>query len=110
MSVLLDVVTAFEPTRIPKPFAITAVSPNPFNPATTVRFSLPERLPVTAEVWSVNGTRVKVLARGRLFEAGDNQLKWDGRNQAGDPVASGVYFVRLKTPLGQRTARAVLLK
>lgn len=108
--VALDVVTAFEPTRLPKPFAITGVSPNPFNPSTTVRFSLPERLAVTAEVWTVGGARVRVLARNRPFAAGDAELRWDGRSDRGDPVASGVYFIRVKTALGRRVARAVLLK
>lgn len=86
------------------------VAPNPFNPTTTVRFNLPERMPVTAEVWSVNGARVKVLARDEMRLAGPNEIHWMGRNDAGHPVASGVYFIRVKTRLGEHVARAVLLK
>jgi flagellar hook assembly protein FlgD len=51
-----------------------------------------------------------VLADQLRFGAGDNQLIWDGRNDEGSPVASGVYFVRLQTPLGVKVSRAVALK
>ncbi|UCH85633.1 MAG: T9SS type A sorting domain-containing protein, partial [Candidatus Latescibacterota bacterium] len=86
------------------------VAPNPFNPSATIRFSLPQRMPVTAEVWSVTGAKVRVLANGRPFAAGENELRWNGRNDSGEPVASGVYFVRVSTELGEKVTRAVLLK
>ena len=91
-------------------FRIVSISPNPFNPSTAVHFRLPEAMPVTAEIFSVTGARVRVLARGQRFGAGDNRLLWDGRNDQGSPVASGIYFVRLGTLLGSDVARAVLLK
>lgn len=94
----------------PKPFRIVSVSPNPFNPSTTVRFTLPAVMPVTAEVWSVAGERVRVLANQQRFGPGDNQLIWGGRNDNGSAVASGVYIIRLETPVGVKVARAVLLK
>ena len=108
--VRLDVVTAIASEDVPKPFRIVSISPNPFNPSATVRFTLPAAMPVTAEVWSVTGARVRVLANDKLFGAGTNQLAWDGRADSGSPVASGVYFVRLRTKVGTKTARAVLLK
>ncbi len=91
-------------------FAVLGVVPNPFNPAATIRFRIPGEMAVTAEVWSVLGERVATLARGRVYAAGDNEVRWDGRNTAGLPVASGVYLVRITTPLGARVARAVLLE
>jgi|GEM_PF-2719391 len=108
--VMLQVVTAIAGGRPTVPFAITAIVPNPFNPTTAVRFTLPKRMAVTVEVWSVNGARVRVLSRHRVFAAGANRLKWDGRNATGATVASGVYFIRIKTRLGEKVARAVLLK
>jgi flagellar hook assembly protein FlgD len=94
----------------PDGFAIVGVVPNPFNPSTSVRFTLPEALPVTAEVWSVTGARVRTLARGTPLPAGENALRWDGRNTNGERVASGVYLVRVSTPLGKRVARMVLVQ
>jgi hypothetical protein len=91
-------------------FEILAVVPNPFNPETSVRFTLPSRQAVTAEVVSVSGARVRVLSREQVFPAGENSVRWDGRDDSGASVASGVYFVRLRTPLGERVTRAVLMK
>jgi len=108
--VRLEVVTAVGSENAPKPFRIVGVVPNPFNPSTKVHFTLPAAMAVTAEIWSVTGERVRVLARDRRFGSGDNYLSWEGRNDQGAPVASGVYFIRVKTRLGTKVARAVLLK
>ena len=105
-----DWVTAIGDDAVPMPFTIVSVSPNPFNPSTTVRFTLPRSMPVSAEVWSVTGARVRVLAEQKTFAAGPNELRWDGRNDQGAPAASGVYFVRVKTQIGEKVTRAVLLK
>ena len=108
--VTMDLVTAIGDGARPMPFRIVSVSPNPFNPSTTIRFTLPRAMPVTAEVWSVAGARVRVLADEKTFAPGDNELRWDGRNDQGSPAASGVYFVRVKTQIGEKVTRAVLLK
>ena len=105
-----DWVTAIGDDRVPMPFNIVSVSPNPFNPSTTVRFTLPRSMPVTADVWSVTGARVRVLAEQKTFSPGVNELRWDGQNDQGAPAASGVYFVRVKTQLSEKVSRAVLLK
>jgi formylglycine-generating enzyme required for sulfatase activity len=102
--------TAIGPETIPGAFQILSVSPNPFNPSTTVHFVLPEAMPVTAEIWSVNGARVKVLSNGQWFGPGNCRLTWDGRNDHGSTVSSGVYFIQVKTRLGAKVARAVLLR
>lgn len=109
IGVSLDAVT---PVQAPLRDAldIVAVVPNPFNPNTAVRFSLPETMAVSAEVWSVTGERVVTLARGAAFPAGESEIRWDGRNGRGQRVASGVYLFRLSTPAGNRTARLVLLE
>jgi hypothetical protein len=108
--ITMDLVTAIGDGARPMPFRIVSVSPNPFNPSTTVRFTLPKAMPVTAEVWSVTGARVRVLADEKTFAPGENELRWDGRNDQGSPAASGVYFVRVKTQIGEKVTRAVLLK
>jgi hypothetical protein len=92
------------------PFRIVSVVPNPFNPTMAVHFTLPAAMPVTAEVFSVAGARVRMLADEERFAAGENRLTWDGLTDKGKPAASGVYFIRMETPLGARVTRAVLLK
>ncbi|MCH7549497.1 MAG: hypothetical protein IH969_08205 [Candidatus Krumholzibacteriota bacterium] len=104
------VTTAVGDNRPPSPFRILSVAPNPFNPETRIRFELPSQMPVSVDVWSVSGRRIRVLARDQVFGPGIQEIRWRGRNDNGQPVASGVYFIRLSTPVGERFARAVLLK
>jgi hypothetical protein len=108
--VTMDLVTAVGDDAGPMPFRIVSVAPNPFNPSTTVRFTLPRAMPVTAGVWTVTGARVRSLVEEKNFGAGTNELRWDGRSDAGSLAASGVYFIRVKTQLGVKVTRAVLLK
>jgi hypothetical protein len=68
--------------------------PNPFNPSTTIAFTLDRARELTLSVHDLRGRMVARLAHGR-FEAGRHLRRWDGRNEAGRPVASGVYLVRL---------------
>ena len=109
VNVNLDAVSAAGSPGLPG-FEIVGVVPNPFNPQTSIRFALPEPLAVTAEVWSVDGARVATLARSDVFSAGENEIRWDGRNARGERVASGVYLFRMTTTLGRLTARLVLLE
>lgn len=67
--------------------------PNPFNPVTTVAFSLPRDGDVTVEVLDLQGRRLRALATGHR-SAGEHRVTWDGRDDAGRAVASGVYLVR----------------
>jgi hypothetical protein len=95
---------------VPVAFDRVTVVPNPFNPETSVRFALPSRAPVTAEVWSVDGALVRTLAHEQEFGPGTAEVRWNGTDNRGGSVASGIYFVRVTTPFGERVARAVLLK
>jgi len=91
-------------------YDIVAVVPNPFNPQTSIHFTLPRELAVTAEVYAIDGSRIATLLRAQARPAGENDVEWDGRNASGQRVASGVYLFRLTTTLGARTARLVLLE
>ncbi len=76
-------------------FALYPNFPNPFNPATTIRYALPRAEKVKLEIFNILGQRVKTLVNGRE-QAGVHRVKWDGTNNAGVPVASGVYLFRLE--------------
>ncbi|HEU4929300.1 MAG TPA: FlgD immunoglobulin-like domain containing protein [Candidatus Krumholzibacteria bacterium] len=107
--VVLDNLTPVDDTPA-NGFDIVGVVPNPFNPSTMIRFVVPRTLAVNADVWSVTGERVRTLAQGLTYPAGEHALRWDGRNTGGERVASGVYIVRVATSLGSRSARLVLVQ
>lgn len=85
------------------------VYPNPFNPLVRISFVNPSRGVVTAVVHDVSGRRVTTLST-RVMEEGSGMLVWNGRDAAGNPCASGVYFLRLRAGGLAATAKLVLLR
>lgn len=83
--------------------------PNPFNPSTTIRFSLASRERATVVVYDAGGRRVRTLV-DEPRAAGDQDVRWDGRDSSGRPVASGVYFYRLTAGAVVESKKMVLLK
>ncbi len=83
--------------------------PNPFNPSTTIAYEIERAGQVTLAVYDTRGTLVRVLTRGNAA-AGLHDTRWDGTDDAGRRVASGVYFARLSAAGATATARLVLLK
>lgn len=80
---------------VPFEYALAQNYPNPFNPSTTIRYSLKKRSDVALEIYNMLGQRVKTLAAGEQV-TGTYSVLWDGTNNAGAPVASGVYIYRLR--------------
>jgi len=83
--------------------------PNPFNPETTISFTLAEPQRVTLIVYAADGSRVAELVNGEV-RAGVTHVLWSGTDMAGLPVASGVYFYRLDAGRFSDTRKMVLLK
>jgi hypothetical protein len=83
--------------------------PNPFNPATTVAFSLAKASDVELIIFDVTGARVKTLVDEHR-ESNKYHVPWDGRDDRGNPVASGVYFYRLIAGDFRATKKMVLLR
>ena len=83
--------------------------PNPFNPTTTVAFSVAEDANVDLRIYDVRGAAVKTLANER-FQAGVHRLGWDGYNDRGQPVASGVYFYKLVAGSFTDTKKMTVIK
>ena len=77
---------------VPTEFALGQNYPNPFNPTTTLQFDLPKSSSVTLEVFNVSGARVRLLLRGESIGAGRHTMMWDGRDESGRIVPSGVYM------------------
>ena len=78
----------------PVSFKLNQNYPNPFNPGTVISYQLPEAVPVRLEIYNSLGQRVRTLVDD-LQEAGPHGLVWDGRDDSGRGLASGVYFYRL---------------
>ncbi len=79
---------------LPESFELMQNYPNPFNPSTTISFALSEAGEVSLAIYNMNGQLVKQVATGN-FASGHHQVLWDGRDQSGNVVATGVYFYRL---------------
>jgi hypothetical protein len=103
-------VTAVEETGVvPQHFALYPNYPNPFNPSTTIRFSLAQAGEAELGIYDLLGQRVAVLVRG-LQEAGTQVLQWDGRDGQGRELASGVYLCRLQAGAQVETRKLLLLR
>jgi hypothetical protein len=100
---------SFSVYTLPNEFHLSQNYPNPFNPDTRFSFALPNKCAVVIEVFSLLGRRVKVLTEGE-FEAGRHEISWDGTDQTGALVASGVYFYRLRANEFVQSRKMVLLK
>ncbi|UCH83817.1 MAG: T9SS type A sorting domain-containing protein, partial [Candidatus Latescibacterota bacterium] len=95
--------------HIPQQSALHQNFPNPFNPATTIAYDLAAPETVKLTVFNVNGQRVRELI-SKTQPAGRYSAVWDGRDERGQRVASGVYFYRLEAGAYSRTLKMVLLK
>jgi len=83
--------------------------PNPFHPATVIRFGLPSPMDISLKVFSVEGRLVAVLAEG-VFGPGRHTVTWRGRGSGSAEIASGIYICRLETPEKVVTRKMLLLK
>jgi hypothetical protein len=89
--------------------------PNPFNPSTTIAYSLPEKSSVVVAIYDIQGRQIKSYTFSAQ-SAGDQRVVWNGTNDWGNPISSGVYVYRVRaSSLGDgktidRSAKMLLLK
>jgi len=111
--VTVDLAPAAQPTPVGNhPSYVNRLDtnvPNPFNPSTAIRYEIGESGRASLRIYDVSGALVRTLV-DRSHNVGDYQASWDGRDQTGKAVASGVYFYRLETHDYAQTRRMVLLK
>jgi hypothetical protein len=83
--------------------------PNPFNPSTVVSFTVPEKEKVSVRVYDVSGRFVRTLT-DKTFDPGTHSITWDGTNEGGRHVGSGVYFCRMDAAGFSKTRKLVLIR
>lgn len=104
-----DQVTGAGGTPVPAATYLAQNYPNPFRRSTSITFGLAEEADVSLRVYDVQGRLVRVLADGRR-DARVYEVEWDGRDNAGERVASGVYFCYLKAGSRTHIRKALLLR
>jgi hypothetical protein len=90
-------------------FSLSQNYPNPFNPETGISFSLPKKASVSLVVYNVFGQKVRGLVSA-ILPAGSYKVTWDGTDDQGNRLASGVYFCRLSAGENTSTSKMVLMK
>jgi hypothetical protein len=104
--IYLSTLTTVEGSRPLQESFLLQGYPNPFNPRTTIVYTLPVGGTVTVRVFDTRGREVAELVRGPR-QAAEYQIAWDGRDDAGDTMASGVYLVRLELNASDGTTSRV---
>ena len=98
-----------DPETLPNRFRLEPNYPNPFNPITTIVYSVEQRTHVNIAVYNMIGQKVAVLVDNEI-SAGEHSVQWNGCDADGRPVATGVYFYRIETEQYRATRKMVLLK
>lgn len=94
---------------VPTDYALDQNLPNPFNPSTTIKYQLPVSGDATLVIYNLLGQQVRTLVKDNL-EAGFHSVLWDGKDELGKQVASGVYIYRLQSGDFSTARRMMLLK
>jgi len=94
----------------PRRVLLAQNSPNPFNPATDIRFTLPVTAPVSLRIYDEAGRLVRTLLAEAMLPAGEHGLSWNGLDAGGQAARSGVYFYELQVGGELHTRKMVLLK
>ncbi|MEZ4699345.1 MAG: putative Ig domain-containing protein [Rhodothermales bacterium] len=95
---------------LPEVYALGAIYPNPFRTIASIEYALPEASSIQLEVYGVSGQRVRTLIDGIRVPAGYWRLEWDGRDESGRALASGVYIIRFQAGGYVKTGKVVLVK
>jgi hypothetical protein len=103
-------ITPVADVELPTEFNLGQNYPNPFNPTTTISFSLPKEAPVTFEIYNMLGVKIRTLMAGQTKSAGLYSVAWDGRDDAGVSMSSGVYLYRISAGSFLASKKMTLLK
>jgi L-ascorbate metabolism protein UlaG (beta-lactamase superfamily) len=105
----LNVTSVADQAEMPKGFRLEQNYPNPFNPTTTIEFSLSQAARVSLKIYNVLGKEIRTLGNGDQPQ-GDHRVFWDGRDERGQPVTSGVYLYKIEVAGFVQVKKMVLVK
>ena len=88
---------------------LLAATPNPFNPTTTIHYTTMRETHVSLRAFDMRGRLVRTLANG-MVSAGEHSVTWDGQDDSGRRLSSGVYLVRMQADRATESRKVVLLK
>ncbi|HPR17030.1 MAG TPA: T9SS type A sorting domain-containing protein [Candidatus Cloacimonadota bacterium] len=86
------------------------VFPNPFNPSTTISFSIEPNEPYELSIYNLKGQKIKTFSNHQIANSSNHQIVWNGCDENNKPVASGVYFTRLRTDRTEVNCKMLLLR
>jgi hypothetical protein len=91
-------------------FALFPNYPNPFNPRTVIPYQVSEKSRINIGVFNTLGERVKILVDHQSQLPGKYQVSWDGTNDQGQPVSSGIYFYRMEAGHFKMTRKMIYIR
>jgi flagellar hook assembly protein FlgD len=95
--------------EIPDKFSLFQNYPNPFNPRTEITFTLAEESEVSMVIYNIRGQVVKKLVNEKL-NSGKHTVVWEGKDERGKKVSSGIYFYRLEAGSYSQTKKMIMVK
>ncbi len=111
---LVDVLTGFEVKQAhiitPEDYELAQNYPNPFNPSTTIEFTLPVRKTIRLTIYNSLGQEVRTLINHTPYPAGTHKVVWDGKDNHGNPVPSGMYIYKLVFGNFSKSRKMTLLR
>ncbi len=102
-------VTLIDDLEVPREYSLQQNYPNPFNPTTTIAFSLPQNSMVSLKIYDILGNEIRILI-DEVQPAGTHSIVWEGKDDRGLQVASGIYFCRFKSEGFTETKRMILIR
>ena len=96
-------------TTIPTEYRLGQNYPNPFNPETEIRYDIPEQTNVTIRIFNSMGRTIRTIVN-KNQQAGSYIIRWDGKDEMGIPVSSGIYFYQMTTNQYNQIMKMILIK
>lgn len=108
--VRLEPLNRWDNGYVPDTYVLDQNYPNPFNPITSIGFGVPEDATVSLKIYNILGKEVRTLVNNQFMEAGYKNIVWNARNENGERVPTGIYFVLMNSGSFMQSKKMVLLK